>query len=87
MKGINEDCRTVVQKAHGLWAKKWGWLAHSIQLFLLLPISVALPICGQDQPEILVSTNRFYPAGWQILAINPATGAYRNVSNLLTADN
>jgi hypothetical protein len=38
------------------------------------------------QPEILASTSRFYPAGWQILAIDPITGEFRNVSNLLTAD-
>ncbi len=86
MKGINEDCGTVVQKPHGLWARKWAG-SLILSSFLLLPISVALPIYAQDQPEILVSTSRFYPAGWQILAINPATGAYRNVSNLLTADN
>ncbi len=39
------------------------------------------------QPEILASTFKFRPAGWQILAINPETGDFRNVSNLLTADN
>jgi len=53
---------------------------------LLFAIGLGLPLHGQGQPEILVSTIKDYPGGWEILAINPDTGEYRDVSNLPTAD-
>ncbi len=56
-------------------------------LFFLAWVVLTIPSSGQviDQPEILVSTNSFGD-GWQILAINPDTGDFRNVSDY-PADN
>jgi hypothetical protein len=68
-----------------------GHVAAAGILGLLVSVSLFVyanelePHAG-GQPEILASTSRFYPAGWQILAIDPITGEFRNVSNLLAAD-
>ncbi len=74
-----------------LVGKRAGSLILGSVLVLLLCLGLFLYARESEpqdrQPEILVSTLKFRPAGWQILAINPETGDFRNVSNFLTADN
>jgi len=50
-------------------------------LLLILPV-LGLHSSGQaaQEPEILVSTDRLGQS-WEIYALNPQTGALRNVSN------
>jgi hypothetical protein len=71
--------------------KRAGYFAGASVLGLLMYVGAFVYANDSErregQPEILASTLKFYPAGWQILAINPDTGEFRNVSNRLSADN
>jgi hypothetical protein len=82
MRGIVRIWRLTTRTGHVAAA---GILGLLVSVGLFVYANELEPQAG-GRPEILASTSRFYPAGWQILAIDPIAGEFRNVSNLLTAD-